>query len=97
MAGIKGYNAGSKFTHIAGAATTQVVTGQGVLRSIVFNTPVAASTVTVIDNTAGSTANIGVITNTTVVDPYSLAYNIRFSTGLRIITSGADDITVIYD
>ena len=97
MAGIKGFNAGSKFTYIAGAATTQVVTGQGVLRSIVLNKPVASATITLIDGTSGTTANIGIITNTAAVEPYSLDYNIRFDDGLRIVTSGADDITAIHD
>ena len=97
MAGIKSYNAGNGFTYIAGAATTQVSTGRGVLRAIVFNKPVASSTVKLIDGTSGTTANIATITNTAAVEPYSLDYNIRFDDGLRIVTSGADDITVIWD
>lgn len=83
--------------YIAGAATYQVKTGRGRLRRITFNTPVASSTVKLIDNTSGSTVNIGTITNTTDVKPYYLDYNIVFHAGLRIITSGADDITVAYD
>jgi hypothetical protein len=87
----------SQYYRIAGAATTQVKTGRGRLRRIVFNKPVASSTVTLIDNTTGTTANIGVITNTTDVKPYFLDYNMIFMTGLRIVTSGADDITVVYE
>jgi hypothetical protein len=97
MASITGGGSGSRIYHIAGAATTQVVTGKGVLRKIVVNTPIASSTIKLIDNTSGSTVNIGTITNTSAVEPYELCYDIKFRTGLRIITSGADDITVVYD
>jgi hypothetical protein len=83
--------------YIAGAATTQVKTGRGRLRRIVLNKPVASSTIGLIDGTAGTTVNIGTITNTTDVKPYYLEYNIEFHAGLRIVTSGADDITVVYD
>jgi hypothetical protein len=87
----------SKYQYIAGATTTQVHIGRGILRRITFNKPVASSTVSLIDNTSGSTVNLGTITNTTDVKPYFLDYNVRFKTGLRIITSGADDITVVFD
>ena len=82
--------------YIVSATTTQVKGGPGVLKSIILNKPVASSTISLIDNTSGTTVNIAIITNTTDVKPYQLDYNIKFATGLRIITSGADDITVVY-
>lgn len=85
------------FKSLAAAATTQVVTGPGRLVRIIFNTPIASSTVKLIDNTSGSTANMGTITNTTDVKPYALQLDIPFSTGLRVIASGNDDFTLIYD
>jgi hypothetical protein len=87
----------SQYYYIAGAATTQVKTGRGRLRRIVFNKPIASSTVKIIDGTAGTTANVATITNTSDVKPYFLDYNKIFMNGLRIVTSGADDITVIYE
>jgi hypothetical protein len=87
----------SQYYYIAGAATTQVKTGRGRLRRIVLNKPVASSTIKIIDGTAGTTANVATITNTTDVKPYFLDYNKIFMNGLRIVTSGADDITVIYE
>lgn len=84
------------YNYITTATTTQVKSGSGYLHKIVLNKPVASSTIKLIDNTAGTTANIGIITNTTDVKPYELVYDVRFSTGLRIVTSGTDDITVIY-
>jgi hypothetical protein len=89
--------AGSRFVRITTATTTQVTTERGVLRWIVLNKPVASSTITLIDGESGTTANIGVITNTTDVKPYIMPYNVKFFQGLRIVTSGADDITVVYD
>lgn len=90
----------NRFAYIAGAATTQVKSGPGRLIGIMVNKPVASSTITVIDNTSGTTANLGIVTNTTEVKPYFVSYGndgIKFSTGLRIVTSGADDITVVYE
>jgi hypothetical protein len=83
------------YRYIATGTTTQVKTGSGILHKIVINTPVAG-TINIIDNTAGSTTNVGLITMTADVKPYALEYNCRFSTGLRIITSVAADVTVIY-
>jgi len=83
------------YNYISTATTTQVKSGSGILHKIVINTPLAG-TIKLIDNTAGSTVNIGTITMTADVKPYALEYNCRFSTGLRIITSVASDVTVIY-
>jgi hypothetical protein len=87
----------SQYFYIAGANTYQVKQGRARLRRLVFNTPVASSTVKIIDGLAGTTANVATITNTTDVKPYSLELNVIVMNGLRIITSGADDITVVYE
>ena len=87
--------AGSTFAYISTATTTQVKSGAGILHKIIINTPVAG-TISLIDNTAGSTVNIGVVTMTADVKPFALEYDLGFSTGLRIITSVAADITVVY-
>ncbi len=84
------------YEYITTATTTQVKTGAGILHKIIVNTPVASSTIKLIDNSTGTTANIATITNTSDVKPYELIYDCRFATGLRIVTSGADDITVVY-
>lgn len=87
--------AGSTFNYISTATTTQVKSGAGILHKIIINTPVAG-TISLIDNTAGSTVNIGIITMTADVKPYELTYDLGFTTGLRIITSVASDVTVVY-
>jgi hypothetical protein len=84
------------YEYITTATTTQVKTGAGILHKVIFNTPVDTGTVKLIDNTAGSTTNIGLITTTADVKPFELVYDCRFSTGLRIITTQTQDITIIY-
>ena len=87
----------SQYQYITTATTTQVKTGRGRLRRIVLNKPVASSTIKLIDGTGGTTANVATITNTADVKPYFLDLNVIFMNGLRIVTSEADDITVVYE
>jgi hypothetical protein len=84
------------YAYITTATTTQVKSGSGILHKIIVNIPVSTGTISLIDNTSGSTVNIGIITSTADLKPYVMEYNCRFSTGLRIITTQAQDITVIY-
>lgn len=88
------------YTNIPAAATTQVIARSGNLLAIIVGTPVASSTIKVIDNTTGSTANLALITNTTDVKPYTIQFGargVRFHTGLRIITSGNDNVTLVWE
>lgn len=78
------------------ATTTTVKSAPGALWRVVLNKPVASSTITIYDNTAASGTKIATITNTTDVKPYFLDFGLRFETGLTIVTSGADDVTVVY-
>jgi hypothetical protein len=82
-----------KKTYIAGAATTQVFSGAGRLHSIVVGTSVAA-TISIIDNTTGTTVNLGLIGASPGAGTF--VFNCSVTTGLRIITAGASTITVIY-
>lgn len=82
----------NSFKNIAAAGTTQVVTGSGSLVAIIVNTTVA-STITIQDGTATAQTAIGVMQVS--VAPGTYYYNCRFNAGLRIITAGNSDITVI--
>lgn len=82
-------------THIATATTTQVKVGTGTLKRVLVNTPVDAGTISLIDNTTGSTVNIGVITSSGTI-PFSMDFDAHFSTGLRVITTQAQDVTIIW-
>jgi hypothetical protein len=85
-------------TNIVGAGTTTVKSGLGTLHSIVMNLPIASGTVTIYDNTSGSGTKIGTVTLPAVLlsqGPYTAMYDVTFSTGLTIVTTGAlQDLTV---
>lgn len=85
-----------RYSNITSAATNTVKSSPGMLWRITVNKPASASTITIYDNTAASGTKIATITNTTDLKPFYLDFGIRFETGLTIVTSGADDITVIY-
>ena len=79
--------------YIATATTTQVKTGAGALKAIVIG-ETAAGAISIIDNTTGSTVNIGTLKASIVEGTYE--FNCQFASGLRIITAGASKISVIY-
>lgn len=82
---------------LAAPTTTVVKSGQGLLHCITFNKPTATGTVTIYDNTAGSGTVIGTITVPSSPQPCSVFYDVKFSTGLTIVTAtAASDITVCY-
>jgi hypothetical protein len=83
-----------KYYYIDSNATTQVVTGACTLVRIIINTA-AAGSISIIDNTAGSTVNVGIIKASAAEGSYE--YGIKMAAGIRIITAHADsDITVVY-
>lgn len=88
-----------QFRNIAGAATTTVVSGSGTLYGITVNKAVLSGVITIYDNTAASGTLIATITNPAALlhSQISLDYKeLVFRTGLTIVTSAADDITVVY-
>ena len=87
----------SQYQRINSATTTQVKTGRGRLRRIVVNTPVASETIGLIDGTTGTTVNVGQLTTTADLKPFYIDFNIIFMNGLRIVTSGTSDITVVFE
>lgn len=91
--------AGSAFRNIAGAATTLVHTGGCILERVVMNKRVASGVVTIYDNTAASGTKVGTITNAGTLlsdEPITVDYGTACRTGLTVVTSAADDITVVY-
>lgn len=92
---IGGYN----YTHITTAATAlNVKTGPGVLHAIIINTPVASGTIE-FDDAVSHTNPMGIITlpGTLLSDgPKPTIYDLAFSTGLNITTTGTMDITVAW-
>lgn len=90
---------GRSFANITTATTTTVKSGAGYLHTVCINKEVASGIVAMFNNTAGSGATIGTITNpaTLVTEgPVCATYDVYFSTGLTLVTTGAQDITVSY-
>jgi hypothetical protein len=86
---------GRPFVNIAGAATTNVKGSKGFLHTVVCNTPVAGSVLTLYDNTVGSGTKVATITiPATPNNPFSVTYDIAFSTGLTAVSTGAADWTI---
>ena len=81
-------------TNIATAATTVVKTGPGVCVTVILN-ETNAGTITIYDNTAGSGTKIATIA-ANVAAGTAFPYLCQFSTGLTVVTAGADDLTVTY-
>lgn len=87
------------FTNMTTATTTTIKSGAGLLHAIIINKAIATATITIYDNTAGSGTKIATITfgATLLTDPPLLGtYDVSFSTGLTVVTSGATDITLCY-
>lgn len=76
--------------YIDAAATTQVYSGRARRVLIQVNEDITG-TITVIDGTSGSTANVATITDPVGGTRYEYW---DFSDGVRIITSAAGDVTV---
>lgn len=89
---------GYSFLNIAGAATTTVKSGAGTLVRVVVNKPIALGVITVYDNTAASGTKIATITNPAAIlqQQIEIQYEAKFATGLTIVTSLADDLTIVY-
>ena len=72
------------------AAGYTVSTEPCVLKSIIVNVSTAV-TVGIIDNTSGTTVNVGRIG--TLAKTGSYLYNVQLTTGLRIVVTGVSTIT----
>lgn len=90
VAGTKVY-AVNRYTHVAGAATTVVKSGSGLLYGYCVNT--VGTTLTLFDNTAGSGTVIAVITPTALG---CFIMNAQFFTGLTATEVGTGDITYLW-
>lgn len=91
--------AGESFVNITTATTTVVKSGSGILHKVCENTIAASASISMFNNTAGSGASLGVITNPLTLlqmGPLCAVYDAYFSTGLTIVTTGTQNITITY-
>lgn len=92
------FNNANSYVNITAAATTVCKAGSGQLFVINLQNMAIASTITVFDNTAGSGTKIATYTQgaAALVSPVSLFYDCKFNTGLTVVTTGTNDITVSF-
>lgn len=87
-----------RYKRISAATTTVVRSGPGTFRSLVFNNPSTAGTVTVYDNTSAAGTIVAVLNIPGSANiPFVLPYGIEVTNGITIVTSAAIDLTVIFD
>ncbi len=87
------------YTHITTATTTVVKASAGFLHKIIWNKGVATGVTTVYDNTsaAGTVVAIRTLGAALLSDPpVTGEYNCTMGTGITIVTSQAEDITVVW-
>lgn len=88
MSSLQTYN----YKNITTATTTVVAKGPGILHTLAINGTVA-SAITLYDNTVAAAPIIATISQP-LVNATTLTYDVRFTTGLTVVTAGASDITV---
>lgn len=81
-------------TYISSATTTTPKSVKGVLRRVLI-TEAAAGTITIYDNTSASGTILAVFKASTAEGDYE--FNVRFGTGLTIVTAAASKLTVIWE
>lgn len=88
----------NSYTNITTATTTTIKSGSGFLHLIMVNNPAASATITIYDNTTGSGTKIATITQPAVLlaTNFNFRYDVAFNTGLTIVTTGVQDLTVSF-
>ena len=90
-------NRPGRYTYIAGATTTLVQSGKGILKRICVNTPVASQTIKLYDGLTAVNLFATLTHAATAPAPYTQHFEAQFNTGLTVVTSGADDVTVVWE
>src|SRR6266571_4717443 len=91
---IGGYN----YTRVTTAATTLVKTGPGVLHAVIVNKPTATATIELDDAITNTTPIIGLLAAFAAsIAPFSLIYDVAFTTGLSVTVGTATvDATIVW-
>jgi hypothetical protein len=90
---IGGYN----YTRVTTAATTLVKTGPGVLHAVVVNTPTSTGTIELDDALTNTTPIIGKMLFAAAIAPFTVVYDVAFSTGLSVTVAVATvDATIVW-
>ena len=87
------------YKNITGVSTSQILKyGAGIIHSIIVGTSTSGATISIYDNTTGTSNPVSVITLATVTAPVTLDFHVGFSTGLNVVPSQSSlNLTVIYE
>lgn len=94
----------AEFINITAAGTNTLRSKATKLYKIINNKPVASSTITIFDSATAAGTKVGTLTNPGTLTQQQIVIDygpdgeggLQLVNGLTIVTSGADDITVIY-
>lgn len=90
----------SKYLNITTNTTTVVRSTKCKLHAIRVNKAVASGVITIYDNTSAAGTKVGTITNPATLLHSQFTHDFKgadMDIGLTIVTSAAEDLTVIYD
>lgn len=83
-----------KYAHISAATTTVIGVSNCTLVALTVNTT-ANGAITIYDNVGTATTNIVGVLKASIAEG-TYRYGIRLAQGLKIVTAGASDVTVVY-
>lgn len=86
----------TQYGRITTAATYNFKYGAGVFHKITLNNP-GGTLITIYDDTTGTANTLAIINSPAQANPVTLWYNIPFQNGLKVVTTGTWDATVIYE
>lgn len=94
-----GFENRGTYRNINTATTTVLKSARGFLHRIIINSAAANGVITVYDNTSAAGTKVATITQPASVlqSQNVLEYGCYLTTGLTIVTSSTDDITVVFD
>lgn len=88
-----------RYKHLSGVNSSQILKyGAGMLHNLIIGTPVNNATITIYDNTSGTSNPITVFTLPNSATPVDIDFHVGFGTGLNVVPSSASlDCTIIYE
>ncbi len=86
----------TQYGRITTAATYVFKYGAGVFNRITLNSPLG-TLITIYDNTSATGNIMAIIDTPAQANPVTLEYQIPFSTGLTVVSTGTWDATIIYE
>jgi hypothetical protein len=91
------FNTAPQSLAIDTATTNTLKLNAGIIKSVFYCKPVNGSTMNIYDNTAASGTKIATVAPPNGVAPFHLNFEIPFSTGLTVVTTGTASWVVVWE